>query len=100
MTEFKSSEVAVEHPPPAKCTFRKLVAGRVIRGPRENPVTRIAVVIHLAGLIALVLKFEPEGDEHGGRMSLDLDQLVSVTSTHGKGGKEESPKCVGRYPPS
>ena len=34
--------------------------------------SRIAVVIHLASLIALVLKFEPEGDVHGGRVSPNL----------------------------
>ena len=73
MTEFKSPKVIVEHPPPAECTFGKFVAGWVIGRPRENPVSRIAVVIHLAGLIALVLKFEPEGDRHGGHMSPDLD---------------------------
>ena len=68
MSEFKCTEVIVEHLPPAECTFGKLVAGWIIGRPREDPVTRIAVVIHLAGLIALVLKFEAECDEHGGRM--------------------------------
>ena len=42
--------------------------------------SRIAVVIHLASLIALVLKFKPEGDLHGGRMSANPDQGVSVTA--------------------
>ena len=69
MTEFKSFEVIVEHPPPAECPFGELVTSRVIGRPRENSVSRIAVVIHLASLIALVLEFEPYGDVHGGRMS-------------------------------
>ena len=68
MTEFKSFEVTIEHLPPAEGTFRKLVASWVIGRPRKDSVSRIAVVIHLASLIALVLKFEPEGDVHGGRM--------------------------------
>ena len=60
----------------------------------------IAVVIHLAGLIALVLKLEPEGDEHGGRTSPHLDQVVSVTRAEGRrkeAKSEESTVCV---PPS
>jgi len=84
MTEFKSFEVTIEHLPPAKGTFGELVASWVIGRPRENPVTRIAVVIHLASLIALVLKFEPEGDVHGGRVLPNLDQGVLVTAK-GKG---------------
>jgi hypothetical protein len=80
MTEFESFEVTVEHLPPAKGTFGKLVASWVIGRPREDPVSRIAVVIHLASLIALVLKFEPEGDIHGGRMLPTPDQGVPVTT--------------------
>ena len=90
MTEFKSLEVAIQHLPPAECTFGKLVAGWVVGRPREDPVSRIAVVIHLAGLIALVLEFEPEGDEHGGRISPDPDQVAPVTSTEGEGGGENA----------
>jgi len=84
MTEFKSFEVTIEHLPPAKGTFGEFVASWVIGRPREDPVSRIAVVIHLASLIALVLKFESEGDIHGGRVLPDPDQCVLVT-TEGKG---------------
>jgi len=83
VTKFKSFEVTVEHLPPAKSTFGKLVASWVIWRPREDSVSRIAVVIHLASLIALVLKFEPESDVHGGRMLPNPDQGVPVT-TEGK----------------
>lgn len=100
MPEFKNPEITVKHPPPAECTFGKFVASGIVGRPRENPVTRIAVVIHLAGLIALVLEFEPEGDGHGGRMSPGLGLLVSLTGTHGKEEEGESEKCVGRCPPS
>jgi len=89
MSEFKGLEVTVEHLPPAECTFGKFVAGWVIGRPRKYSVSRIAVVIHLASLIALVLEFEPEGDVHGGGMSPDLDQIVSVT-TEGKGMRREA----------
>lgn len=51
--------------------------------------SRIAVVIHLASLIALVLKFEPEGDLHGCRMSLNPDQGVSVPAEGKKGWAEK-----------
>jgi len=94
MAEFKCTEVTVEHLPPAECTFGKLVAGWIIGRPREDPVAWIAVVIHLAGLIALVLKFEPEGDKHGGRMSLDLDQVVPVTGAEGRGEEAKSDRST------
>ena len=84
MTKFKSFEVTVEHLPPAKGPLGELVASWVIGRPREDSVPRIAVVIHLASLIALVLKFESEGDVHGGRMLPNPDQGVPVT-TEGKG---------------
>jgi len=95
MAEFKCLEVTVEHLSPAECTFGELVAGWVVGRPGENSVSRIAVVIHLASLIALVLEFEPEGDVHGGRISPDLDQAVSVT-TEGKDDEEKSKRCAGR----
>ena len=37
-------------------------------------------MIHLASLIALVLKFESKGDVHGGRMLSSPDQGAFVTS--------------------
>jgi hypothetical protein len=83
MTEFKKFEVTVEHFPPAECTFGELVAGWVIRRPRKHSVSRIAVVIHPASLIALVLEFEPYRDVHGGRMSPNLDHLVSTINEEG-----------------
>ena len=89
MTEFKSFEVTVEHLPPAKGTLGKLVASWVVRRPRKDSVSRIAVVIHLASLIALVLKFEPEGDVHGGCMLPNPDQGVLV-ATEGKEDVQKS----------
>ena len=62
--------------------------------------TGIAVVIHLAGLIALVLKFEPEGDEHGGRMLPDLDQVVPVARAKGREEEAKSDEFTVCVPPS
>lgn len=78
VTEFKSLEVVVEHPPPTECIFGKLAASWIVGRPGEDSVSRIAVVIHLASLIALVLEFEPYGDVHGGRISLDPDHVVTA----------------------
>lgn len=83
VTEFQSLEVIVEHLSPTECTFRKLVTSWVIGRPRENSVSRITVVIHLASFIALVLEFEPYGDVHGGRVSPVLYHFVPVINDGG-----------------
>lgn len=52
--------------------------------------TRIAVVIHLSSLIALVLEFEPDCDEHGSCMAPGLDHVVLVTDAGGLRNEEKA----------
>ena len=86
MAEFESLEVVVEHLPPAKCTFGEFATSWVVGRPREYSVSRIAVVIHLASLIALVLEFEPYGEVHGSHMQQGLGHVVDAINTEERGG--------------
>lgn len=81
MAKFESLEVIVEHLPPAECTFREFATSWVVGRPREDSVSRIAVVIHLASLIALVLEFEPYGEVHGSHMQQGLGHVLDAINT-------------------